>query len=188
MPCLPSEPFVFPQHLFCDAREALPDYHGKRWLVLHTRPRQEKCLARDLQHLSIPYYLPLLARRRRTGGRVDASFVPLFPGYLALWGDDSERLSALQTRRVVNVLSVPNQDQFWLDMRGIHRLIESGMPITREDRLAAGDRVVVRGGPLAGLEGTILRTASGRRFLVQVDFMQRGASVLANDFDLEAIA
>ena len=188
MPCLPPESFVYPQHLFQDAREMSPDYHGKRWLVLHTRPRQEKCLARELHHLAIPHYLPLLARHRRGRRRVDASFVPLFPGYLALWGNDNDRLTALQTRRVVNVLSVPNQDQFWLDMQGIHRLIESGMPITREDRLAAGDRVIVRGGPLAGLEGTILRTASGRRFLVQVDFIQRGASVLANDFDLEAVA
>ena len=36
-------------------------------------------------------------------------------------------------------------------------------------------------GPLAGLCGTVVRTASGRRFVVRVDFIQQGASVLLED-------
>ena len=37
------------------------------------------------------------------------------------------------------------------------------------------DEAVRRSGPLAGLKGKILRTASGRRFVVEVDFIQQGA-------------
>ena len=57
-------------------------------------------------------------------------------------------------------------------------------PITPEDRLQSGMKVEVRSGALAGLRGTVLRTAAGRRFVVQVDFIQRGASVELDDFML----
>ena len=39
-------------------------------------------------------------------------------------------------------------------------------------------------GPLAGLKGKILETVSRRRFVVEVDFIQRGASVVLNDYVL----
>jgi hypothetical protein len=40
---------------------------------------------------------------------------------------------------------------------------------------------------LVGLVGTVLRTDGKSRFLVKVDFLQRGATVLAEDFDLVAL-
>ena len=69
----------------------------------------------------------------------------------------------------------------------IHRLIASGAAVTPEKRLVPGDLVEIRSGPLAGLRGTILKSASGSRFVVQVDFIQRGASVLLDDFTLARI-
>jgi hypothetical protein len=48
----------------------------------------------------------------------------------------------------------------------------------------AGAVVDITSGPLEGLRGTIIRSASGRRFVVRVDFIQQGASVLLEDFAL----
>jgi hypothetical protein len=98
-----------------------------------------------------------------------------------------ERWAASDSGRVVRCLDVPDQIGFWQDLQKIERLIESGMPITPEDRLGPGDRVVVRTGRLAGLEGTVLRSDGSCRFLVQVNFIQRGASVVADDFDLAVL-
>ena len=33
-----------------------------QWMVVYTKPRQEKSLARDLLRRSIPFYLPLVKR------------------------------------------------------------------------------------------------------------------------------
>jgi transcription antitermination factor NusG len=87
----------------------------------------------------------------------------------------------------VRVLAVVNQDGMWHDLRQVNRLLASGAPITPEDRLAPGDAVEIRTGPLAGLKGKILKTASGRRFVVEVDFIHRGASVLLDDYCLSSI-
>jgi hypothetical protein len=115
------------------------------------------------------------------------SLVPLFGGYVFLFGHRDERVTALGTQRVVQALPVGDQDGLWHDLRQVHRLIETGAPITPEERLAPGMIVEIREGPLVGLKGRILRTASGRRFLVQVDFIQRGASVLLDDLSLSPL-
>jgi transcriptional antiterminator RfaH len=185
MPLLPAEPDLFPGRLFDDA--SLWDGADRVWWVLHTRPRQEKSLARQLHDAAVPFYLPQVARRWRLRGRVMQSHVPLFPGYLFLLGSREERLTALATQRVVHSLEVIDQGSLWHDLRQINRLIATGAPVTPEDRLAPGMMVEIRTGPLAGLCGKILRTATGQRFVVQVNFIQRGASVLMDDFNLAKI-
>jgi len=182
MPILAAEPCWFPGPLFEDA-EGLTDAE-RVWWVLHTRPRQEKSLARQLCVAQVPFYLPLVARRLRVRGRTMTSHVPLFGSYLFVLGNREERLAALTTNRVVQCLEVKDQEGLWQDLRQLWRLIGSGAPITPEDRLAPGMTVQITSGPLAGLKGTILRTATGRRFVVSVDFIQRGASVLLDDFVL----
>ena len=84
-------------------------------------------------------------------------------------------------------LEVADQKTLWDDLTQVHRLINTGAPITPEERLEPGAPVEISRGPLAGLKGRIIRAASGRRFVVQVNFIQRGASVLIDDFNLIAI-
>jgi transcriptional antiterminator RfaH len=185
MPVLPAEPDRFPECLFEDSD--LPVQGERAWWVLHTRPRQEKSLARQLHHGRIPFYLPLFARRRRLRGSITTSYFPLFASYLFLLADRDERIAALSTARVVQPLRVVAQEELWRDLAQIHRLIASGATVTPEDRLVPGALVEIKSGPLAGLKGRIISAASGRRFVVQVDFIQRGASVLLDDFTLARI-
>jgi len=185
MPFLPLEPNAFPDTLFGEDNDDVRD--GRVWWVLHTRPRQEKSLARQLHQGRVPFYLPLIERRSVIRGRVLESHVPLFPGYLFLLGVRDERLAALATKRVVHSLEVSDQQGLWNDLIQVNRLINTGAPITPEERLEPGDLVEITRGALAGLKGRIIRAASGRRFVVQVNFIQRGASVLLDDFNLSAI-
>lgn len=185
MPILPSEPALYPEELFADV-PVLPGA-DQTWWVLHTRPRQEKSLARELRQLHLSFYLPLIARRCHVRGRVMQSHIPLFPSYLFLRGGDQDRLTALNTHRVVRSIAVSAQDELWRDLRQVHTLIGSGAPITPEDRLEPGMLVEIRSGPLAGLRGKIIRSATGRRFVISVNFIQQGASVTIEDFALAPI-
>jgi transcription antitermination factor NusG len=183
MPILPAEPALFPGNLFDGAAEA-PE---RVWWVLHVKPRQEKSLARHLYGQQVPFYLPLTRNRLTIRGRPRQSWVPLFPGYVFVCGNAEERLTALAGSRVLRSLHVADQAGLWHDLRQVHQLIASGAPITREERLLPGTAVEIHEGPLAGLRGTILRGASGRRFVVQVNFIQQGASVLLHHSCLTAL-
>lgn len=175
MPVCPAEPTFYPAQLFADA--GVPEREGRNWWVVHTRPRQEKSLARQLLQKKVPFFLPVVGQRSFLRNRVVTAHIPLFSSYLFLLGNDKERLAALTTNRIVQTLPVVDQQQMWFDLDQIQRLIESGAPIRPEDQLVAGALVEIQSGPLAGLKGKILRTAAGKRFVVQVDFIQRGASV-----------
>ena len=185
MPVLPPEINLFPDNLL--AEPAVMKAGDRCWWVLHTKPRQEKSIARRLVTDTIPFYLPLVARRTKTRDRLICSQVPLFPGYVFLFGTREERTNSLTTNRIANVLEVVKQEDLWRDLTQVKRLIDSGAPIRAEGRLVPGTSVEISSGPLAGLKGTILKDGSRRRFIVQVDFLQQGASVLLDDFYLTPI-
>ena len=188
MPILSSEPAKYPAGLFDDG---LSELDARRWSVLHTKSRQEKSLARQLNEHKIPFYLPLVGKRLLVRGKALRSFLPLFGGYVFLLADRDEQLVALGTRRVVRAIDVIDQQRLWSDLRQVHQLLASGVPVSAEDRLGPGSPVEIQSGPLMGLRGVIVKSASGNRFIVKVDFIERGASVLLSDAILapaEAIA
>jgi transcriptional antiterminator RfaH len=185
MPLLPPEPCCYPDNLF--AAGAGDGAGERRWWVLHTKPRQEKSLARHLYRAATPFYLPVTARRCLVRGKVLNSYVPLFTGYVFLLGDWRERAGALTHGRVVHCLEVKDQERLRADLGQVHRLLSIGAPVTPEDRLGTGDLVEITAGPLAGLRGVIVREATRHRFVVQVNFIQQGASVLLDEAYLAAV-
>lgn len=182
MPILPAEPDIFPADLLDRPVE------GTSWWVLYTMARREKELMRRLTAAHVSFYSPLVKKRSRSpGGRTRTSYVPLFPGYVFLQGDDAERRVALTTSCVSQCIPVVDVARLVGDLRQIRQLIEADVPLTPEERLEAGQRVRVRGGSLAGLEGTIVKRHGQQRLLVAVEFLQRGASVQLEDFAVERI-
>jgi transcriptional antiterminator RfaH len=175
VPILAAEPDRYPPHLF----DGPPT--GRSWFVLHTKPRQEKCLARHLLAAGVSFYLPTVPRRNQIRGRTVTAHTPLFPGYLFLYADGEERVTALTSNRIVHSLVVHDQARLWADLRQIDRLLGAGLPVAAETRLAPGTPVEITTGPLAGLCGTVVRSGSARRFVVRVDFIHQGASVLLED-------
>lgn len=186
MPILPREPDRFPEDLLEESR--LEEQAEGQWWAFYTLARREKELVRRLRGMKIWHYCPLISRRYRSpSGRARSAWVPLFPGYVFVLGTELDRYQALTTRCVCRALEVPDDRQLVYDLRQIKRLIDSGMPLTPEARLEAGDRVRIRSGPLAGLEGVVMHRRARERLLVAVEFLQKGASIEIADFQLEPI-
>jgi transcriptional antiterminator RfaH len=183
MPVLPLEPFVFPQDLFTEARTF--GESSSRWWVLHTRPRSEKALARSLLQHNISFFLPLFQRERLHRSRITTSHLPLFPGYVFLLGDNEARVQALTTNTVAQTLPVGNQPELHNDLVRVFHLMSSGAPLTPEERLLPGTLVEITAGPLAGMEGKIIRRGRRLKFFIEVHFLQRGASVEIDSWMIE---
>ena len=184
MPILPSEPTVYPHDLLTGMGR---DECARRWWVLYTKSRQEKAVTRALAARQIPHYLPLVARQSIIRGRRIASFVPVFPSYVFVFGTSEEREQSLKTNRICQILSVPDNLGLCSDLGRVQTMIDSGCPLTVEARLVPGQRVRVRKGPLIGIEGRILRRKQQTRLVVDVRMLQQGVSVEIDDFLLEPI-
>ena len=186
MPILPKEPDIFPEDLL--EQEHGPGESAKRWWSLYTLPRREKQLMRRLRGMAVSHYGPLVERRTCSpSGRARISHVPLFASYVFLRGDEDERYQALTTNCVSRCLSVGDGERLAHDLRQIQRLIRSNAPLTPESRLEPGMRVRIRSGSLVGLEGTVVNRRGAKRLLVVVHFLQQGASIQLEDFQVERI-
>ena len=186
MPILPAEPDLYPEDLF--ERLQLGADREPTWWALHCRPRQEKQLMRRLRNVGVAHYCPLVAKRNCSPrGRVRTSYVPLFPGYAFLHGGDRERLLAIGTGCVSRCLETPDRDELSHDLSQIRRLAASGAALTPEARLTRGARVRITSGPFLGLEGVIIRRERRIQFLVAVNYLRQGASILLHDCQVESI-
>jgi transcription antitermination factor NusG len=187
MPILPREPDLYPAQLLESTAEA-PAPPDAEWWAMYTLARREKELMRRLRGLEVPHYAPLVPKRTRSpGGRVRASYMPLFAGYVFVRADRQQRQLALSTNCISRCLEVPDSRQLVHDLQQIHRLIELDAPLTIEARIEPGRRVRVRSGPMAGLEGTVMKRRGKEWLVVAVEFLQQGASVLLEDFQVEPL-
>src|SRR5947209_10918969 len=167
MPLLPLEPFIYPDDLFTQSPDKADPL---AWWVLHTRPRAEKALARKLLQARSRFFLPLHKRQWRNKGRLHQSYLPLFPGYIFLKGQREGIFESLSTNQIVRVLEVPDQRQLRDDLSRVYYLIAAGAPLAPEERLQPGAAVEITGGPLAGLDGKVLRRGTPLKVYVEVQF------------------
>lgn len=186
MPILERETEIYPGDLLDDGGRDLPS--ERQWWAVYTLSRREKELMRRLLAAEVPFYCPLVARPSRSpSGRVRTSHVPLFSNYVFVFADAAERQETLKTNCVSRCLEVTDGPALARDLGQIRRLIGSGLRLCVEETLVPGMRVRVRSGLLQGQEGTVLRRQGETRLLVAVDFLQQGASVSLNDFDVERL-
>lgn len=186
MPILAPELDTYPEGLF-DNQE-LGNEPERCWWALYTRSRQEKDLMRRLCGLNVAFYAPIVPRRTRSpAGRIRIAHMPLFSNYVFVYGDEYDRRTAMTTNCVSRWIEVPDSLELTNDLRQLRRLIETGAPVTPEDRLEPGMRVIVRSGPFKGIEGYVLKRFTETRLLVAVNFLKQGASVQIEDCQLTRI-
>src|SRR5262245_13598007 len=184
MPIRAAETSCFPDNLLDNL--AITD-ESRRWWAAYTLPRQEKSLARQLNAMQVPFYLPLVPQVRMVGGRRQKSFLPVFDSYVFVFAGDEERIGALGTNRIAHLFPAKDSQGLTHDLCRVRRMIDSGAPLTIESRLKAGQQVRVKNGSLMGIEGTILERRGEERLLVAVEFLQQGVSVLIGDFQVEPV-
>ncbi len=187
MPILPAEPDLFPMDLWqgLGRSEGEP---ARKWWCLHTKPRQEKAMARDLRAQGVPYYLPQVVHEDRTPqGRKTRSVLPLFTSYLFLLADEQERVQSLKGNRLVRVIEVADQEAMNHDLRQIHQMLASGLAVIAEPAVPVGARVRILTGPLAGIEGRVIRRGKRDQFVAVVHFLGSGATVDLEDWQVEQL-
>lgn len=188
MPILAAEPDLYPPDLW-EVGPPPPDPEVEavpRWWCLHTKPRQEKATARHLLQGRIPYYLPQAVQEGHTpAGRKTRSVIPLFHSYVFMYGTDVDRIESYRAESLVRVLDVVDQDGLVRDLRGIHRLLASGLVVAPERTYPVGTRVRILQGPLAGMVGIVLRRGKRDQFVATVRFLGSGAAVDLQDWQVE---
>ena len=121
--------------------------------------------------------------------RVKTIQKPLFPCYLFVRMDVARRLAVLQTAGVYCLVgtsdgpsSIPDQE-----IESIRCAVNSRLLVEPFPFLNAGDWVRVSSGPLAGVEGILVRKARGDRLVLSVEMLQRSVGVEIDGYRVERI-
>jgi len=162
--------------------KSIRDFTGL-WWVAHTKSRNEKALAQDLISKDISYFLPMSWKARRRKQRTIRSLLPLFSGYLFFCGNENQRVELLRTNRVANIIEVKDQQRLLDELSQIEQALQTGAPLTPHKYIKAGQHCRVIAGPLADLEGIVIRTQKTARLVLQIDMLGQAAS-LEVDIDM----
>lgn len=145
-----------------------------QWHVIRVRANAEHQVARSLSCRDIEVFLPLQRNSgKRTGGR------PLFPGYVFAGFNGRVTLPVVACPGVVHILCRGNVPEI-VDPSEIYALqtvASQARTLLPCPVFSCGERVRIRQGPLADVEGVVLRDEGRPRLVVSVSLLQR--SVIA---------
>jgi transcription termination/antitermination protein NusG len=172
--------------------EAVLSVVGPRWRVLWTHSNAEQLVYDQLAKKEFELFLPTVEAWCRRGGIRRLSRLPLFRGYLFLRHamNKAAYLEVCKARGLVRVLgdrwdrleTVPDSE-----IAAIQRLVASRLPMLPHPYLREGQRVRITRGPLADVEGILVRMNPKKGLLVvSVNLLQRSVAVQLDCTALEA--
>ncbi len=151
----------------------------RKWLVFYTKSRHEKKVQELLEGKGLTVFLPMQKVMRQWSDRRKKVEVPLFTSYIFVHDTEDKIPLILQTPGMVwNIRhngkpAVLHPKEIAL----IHQFLDSGLliDVSQTERFEIGDQVEIMDGPLKGVKGQLIRTASGDRFALS--FESIGASI-----------
>ena len=150
-----------------------------QWSALHTRYQHERTVETLLVAKGFETFLPAYERVRRWKDRNKRIAEALFPGYLFVANVHDRRLQVLGTPGVCDLVSVagipatiPNQE-----IEAIRKSVADPSKVAPHPFLKGGDLLRIEWGPLAGVEGILVRAKDAFRLVVSIEILGRAAAV-----------
>jgi transcription antitermination factor NusG len=152
----------------------MPHISDLLWYVVRVKANAERKVAQSLSNRGMEAFLPVQRRlsRQKRGGRLD---VPLFPGYVFARFDYHAALLVVTCPGVVHIVrrgnvAEPVDPVEMYALQSVSRMARSLEPLPA---FAVGEKVRVTGGPLADVEGIVLRDNGRRRLAVSISLLRR---------------
>jgi transcription antitermination factor NusG len=154
------------------------------WYAVWTNSHCEQLVHDQLLARGFDPFLPRIEVWSRRGGERRVVSAPLFSGYLFLRHGAMTKASYIEVckaRGLVRVLGerwdrlevVPEDE-----IDGIRRVLDARVPVMPHPYLRDGQRVRILKGPLADVEGILLRTKPNRGLVVlRIALLQRSVAV-----------
>ncbi|WPU91630.1 UpxY family transcription antiterminator [Mucilaginibacter sabulilitoris] len=153
----------------------------KRWYPVYTNPRAEKKTVEVLTDKGILTYLPLHRQLKQWSDRKKWVEEPFIKSYVFVNIAEHERTSVLMTKGVSRFLYFSGKPASMPDRQisELKLLMASSLEleITEED-LQAGEKIIIKAGPLKGLTGEVVSRRSQKQLIVRLESI--GCSIIVH--------
>lgn len=163
-----------------------PSLRQEHWYAAYTCANHEKRVNIELEARNVEHFLPLYRSVRRWKDRRVSLELPLFPGYVFVRIALSDRLHVLQIPSVVHLVGFNGHPVALPDHE--MDILRSGFPRSLRAEphayLTVGRRVRLKSGPLAGIEGILLRRKGNCRVVISIELIQRSVALEMDEVDV----
>jgi transcription antitermination factor NusG len=161
------------------------------WYAVHTRARHEKTVAHKLNRRGLSTFLPLTTEVHRWSDRNKKVQVPLFPCYIfaKLAPTNEDRVYVLQEEGVFRIVGPRGEGSPIPDeqITTIQHVVANHVPVFPYPILQLGQRVRIRSGAMAGVEGVLASRNGNRSLVLSIDAIQRSIALQIEGYDLEVV-
>jgi transcription antitermination factor NusG len=156
---------------------------GAQWFAVWTHSHCEQLVHDQLNGAGFHVYLPTMRTWSRRAGRQRLIATPMFPSYLFVRHamDKHSHVEILKARGVVRIIGgrwdqlspVPDAE-----IESLQRVLSGDAAVMPHPHLREGQRVRIEQGPLAGIEGLLVRSRPNRGLLVlSVNLLRQSVAV-----------
>jgi len=159
------------------------DQATARWFALWTYSHCEQLVHDQLADKGFRMFLPTMCTWSRRGQKHHLIPVPMFQRYLFINHriDKRSYIEILKTRGLVRILGARWDELFPVadaEIDALRRIEDADVPVLPHAYLREGQRVRINQGPLAGVEGILVRSRPSRCVLVlSVDLLRQSIAV-----------
>jgi transcription antitermination factor NusG len=158
-----------------------PDFsEKKKWYALYTKPKHEFKAESQLNANGIEYFLPSVVRIKQWSDRKKKIKEPLFSGYIFVYGNERDRLIALEQYAIVRSIffeGKPAVVPSW-QIENLKKMLERGDDVTVVNQLSVGTHVKIVSGPFKDIEGVVYESVNQEKMLaITIDLLRRSVVV-----------
>lgn len=153
------------------------DPAAARWLILHTRSRQEKAVAEILASHDVEVFLPLIRKVRYYGHRRRAVELPLFPSYVFAWAPPEAAYPVIASKRAVGTIRAGDQERLDRELLHLRLAVQGDADLDPYPFLDRGRSVRVTAGPFRGVEGVVDERRGHDRLILQIHTLGRATAL-----------
>ena len=152
-----------------------------KWYPVYTNPRAEKKAHAALLDKGIMSYLPLQRQLKQWSDRKKWIEEPLIKSYLFVRIPERQQTEVLMTRGIARFIYFSNKITSMPEkqIEDLKLLMASPyeLEITEED-LNPGEKIVIKAGPLKGLQGEVIAYRSQKSLILRLNNL--GCSIIVN--------
>jgi transcription antitermination factor NusG len=164
--------------------------YSPQWYAAYTTPRHEKHVSAMLTERRIENFLPLYRTSRQWKKSAPVVLeLPLFPAYVFVRLARQARGTVLGLPGVLSIVGSPKEPWPLPDFE--IEALRRGMKYRRVEPhpyLKIGERVRVKAGAMAGIEGVLVRKKNELKVVITLDAIMRSVAVEVEATDVEPIS
>lgn len=161
------------------------------WYAVQTRARHEKRVVQRLQEQGLTTFLPVVNEVHRWSDRKKTVELPLFGCYVFVRVAEmrEDRLRVCNVEGVFRIVGgkgegVPIPDE---QIEAVRSITTQQLAWSEHPFLKIGQRIRIRSGALAGVEGILTARNGDRTLVVSVDAIQRSLAVRIEGYDVDPL-